>query len=853
MKKLFTLFLLVFLAGSYSSSGQTISGTLSICVYGGTSTLTGTPAGGTWSSSVVPVAAVHPTAGVVTAVAAGTTTITYTTGSGSATAVVTVTIAPSASLSSPSIFCGGTATLTGGPAGGIYSSSSPSVAWVGATGMITGISAGTATISYLAGGCIYNPIITVMPVTSVSISGPSVVCAAATISLSGSSPGGTWSLSNANASTYGAGDVHGVSAGVDTVTYTLPSGCGSFTASHVVTVTTTATIAPITGTFTIPCGGTVTLADATPGGTWTSSNFAIAAPGSSSGIVAGYGVGVTTISYLASIGCGTAVATTVVTVTPSTSAGTISGSSSVCTGGSVTLASTVSGGTWSVTNVSATISSAGVVSGVSPGVDTIVYTVVGPCGMGTASYVVTVSTTPVVGPITGTTSVACGSTTTLSNSTAGGTWTSGSPLVATIGASSGIVSGVTSGTADITYAVLSSCGMATTIAVVTVSPLSVSASATPVSCSDNYTAVASGGVTYAWMPTAGVSCPTCGTTNINPTATSTYTVTGSAGTGCSANATVTVNGDRIKGNILFSPTAVSPATSKVWLVQFNPSDSSIVSLDSQLTCFDGTDEYYQFDSKPTGNYLVKASILSSIAGASGYIPTYGASSAVWYAATPINHTGATDVQNISMIWGTVPSGPGFISGYVYAGAGKGTSGEAPVEGMLIYLKDGVTGQVLTYTYTNAAGAYTFNSLAYGSYIIYPEEYDYNTTPSSIITLSGANPSSTGVTFKQHTDMGTITPWTLPNSVTTVIADQHISVVPNPATDMITIKWSAIEKGDIQLLITDVMGREVYAADIENNLTQGEKKIGLSHLSQGMYMLRLQSRDVHYTQKFFMVK
>jgi len=54
---------------------------------------------------------------------------------------------------------------------------------------------------------------------------------------------------------------------------------------------------------------------------------------------------------------------------------------------------------------------------------------------------------------------------------------------------------------------------------------------------------ASGGVTYAWAPPAGLSATTGATVSASPTATTTYTVTGTDANGCenTADATVTVN------------------------------------------------------------------------------------------------------------------------------------------------------------------------------------------------------------------------------------------------------------------------------------------------------------------------
>jgi hypothetical protein len=72
-------------------------------------------------------------------------------------------------------------------------------------------------------------------------------------------------------------------------------------------------------------------------------------------------------------------------------AGVISGIDSVCPGQTITLSETVVGGIWSTTVAGiTTISSAGVVSGLTTGFDTVTYTVTNLCGTATAQYVIKV-------------------------------------------------------------------------------------------------------------------------------------------------------------------------------------------------------------------------------------------------------------------------------------------------------------------------------------------------------------------------------------------------------------------------------------------------------------------------------
>ncbi len=87
-------------------------------------------------------------------------------------------------------------------------------------------------------------------------------------------------------------------------------------------------VGPITGSSTVCAGSTITLSDATAGGTWSSSNATIADVGSATGIVTGMMAGVATISYTDGIGT----ATKTITVNPLPIAYTVTGGGTFCAG-----------------------------------------------------------------------------------------------------------------------------------------------------------------------------------------------------------------------------------------------------------------------------------------------------------------------------------------------------------------------------------------------------------------------------------------------------------------------------------------------------------------------------------------
>ncbi len=216
------------LPGSYvagNSCGTPITGVTTICAAGATTTLSNATPGGTWSSGATSIATVGGT-GVVTAVSSGTAVIFYITPACSVSAVVQVGVPP---ISGPASVCpGNTMVLTNAMTGGVWSSSSATIATVSASGVVTGVSGGTAIISYTAGGC--PPATHVVSVASLAaITGSPNVFAGATTTLSCASPGGTWSSSNpVVASVSGTGVVAGHMIGTSSISYAVGTCASTF-------------------------------------------------------------------------------------------------------------------------------------------------------------------------------------------------------------------------------------------------------------------------------------------------------------------------------------------------------------------------------------------------------------------------------------------------------------------------------------------------------------------------------------------------------------------------------------------------------------------------------------------------
>ena len=375
-----------------------------------------------------------------------------------------------------------------GLSGGTWSSDAPAVASVDATtGVVTGVTAGTATIKYTftnsCGSDNSTQAITVNPLPNAGVvSGAASVCEGAqtTFTSNGLITGGTWSSSNPAAATVGSttGIVTGVAAGTATITYTSTTPCGTTTASANITVNPLLTTGIVSGSSAVCTGNTTTYtSNGSAGGTWSSDAPSVATVNATTGVVTGVSTGSATITYTVSSGCGTFSANKVISVSPAANPGVLSGSSTVCTGTSVTFTRTggVSGGSWSSSNPSvATVSGSGVVTGVSLGTAVISYTVNIACGSSSATKSITVTTSASVTASNITVSTdpnACSASVTLGpNITVGGSPTSVQYRIGILWFSFPIAQTHTffRGTTPVTVLATNSCGTAVSIFFVTV-------------------------------------------------------------------------------------------------------------------------------------------------------------------------------------------------------------------------------------------------------------------------------------------------------------------------------------------------------------------------------------------------
>ncbi|TMI61229.1 MAG: immunoglobulin domain-containing protein, partial [Bacteroidetes bacterium] len=475
-----------------------------------------------------------------------------------------------------SVCVGSTTTLTGSPTPAVVNpwvSSNTSIATVTTGGVVTGVAAGTSTITYTNNnGCQQTATVTVNPRPVPTLTGPASACVGSTANVYttevgmsnyvwGVSAGGTITAGgNATSNTV---TVTWTTTGAKTITvnYTNANGCTAATATtYNVTVNANPT-ATITGTASFCIGGSTLLSAATStagSGSITGYQWNLAGSpigGATSSTYTATAAGAYTVTVTNSNGCSTTSSITNVTINPLP---TITGTLDVCVGSTRTLTGSPTAAAvnpWVSSNTSiATVTTGGVVTGVAAGTSTITYTNSNGCQQ---TATVTVNPRPVP-TLTGPASACVGSTANVYTTevgmsnyvwgvSAGGTITAGGNATS----NTATVTWTTAGprTITINYTNANGCTAATAATYnVTVNANPTVAVNSPLYCSNlpaptiTATPAPAGSYNYVWTVPAGAP---------NPGNVASFTATAVAGTysvvitnpttGCTANGSGTLS------------------------------------------------------------------------------------------------------------------------------------------------------------------------------------------------------------------------------------------------------------------------------------------------------------------------
>ena len=371
--------------------GAIVGGAAAVCVSSSTPAFTNPNPGGTWSVVNGTGTATITTGGVLTGTASGTVTVYYTIGTcPAASYAVTVNPTPAAIVGAATVCTGATTTLTNATSGGTWTiANGTGSATISATGDVSGLTAGNVIVSYtLLPNCSVTKSLTIQQTPGAIAGGAATVCVgAATPAFTNPNAGGAWSVVNGTgtATITAGGVLSGSAAGSVTVNYTIGL-CTPATFA----VTVNPTPAAIAGAATLCTGASITLTDASPGGTWTIANGTGSATISATGDVSGVSAGNVTVSYTLLPNCSVTKSLTI-QQTPGAIAG---GAATVCVGAATpAFTNPNGGGTWSVVSGggTATITGGGVLSGTAAGTVIVNYTI-GLCTP--ATYIVTINALP---------------------------------------------------------------------------------------------------------------------------------------------------------------------------------------------------------------------------------------------------------------------------------------------------------------------------------------------------------------------------------------------------------------------------------------------------------------------------
>jgi uncharacterized protein YjdB len=619
----------------------TIGGTGLVCA-GATTTLGDASAGGTWQSDNTSVGTIGSNTGIVSGIAAGTANISYvyTTTGCRVTKVVTVDAQPTA-IGGTTIICEGvTSSLTNSIAGGSWSSSNPTVAAIDVvTGVLTGASSGFGTVTYqMPAGCYVTTPVTVNPIATATLT-PSApaVCIGNSVEVGASAlpPTITLLAQDFNSGTLGGWTINNFSGpgtsywnivdAPSAVTFAAGDGTkmmegNASDAAAVGTYVSTILTSPSFSTvgydsamvtfnqylISFPGDAAVAVEYSIDGGTtwttmldqsgltagsdtWTASSpdVSIALPTAAMGasnvqlrwnynassffwdidnivvsatqsapsftwtpIGAATGLGCTTcatntitptttganvysVTTTTTMGC-SSYTTVTVNVNPPVAA--IGGTPTVCVDGTTTLTNGTTGGAWSssVTGTATVDPTSGVVTGVAAGVATITYQLTG----GAVCYTtidVTVNPLPAIG---GTGLVCIGYPTALTDSAPSGTWSSAAPGIATVDATTGIVTGVTMGNTHISYTLPGGCATST---IVTVNPLPAPIAGIAQACEGSSSIFSDGSAGGTWSSSTPLVADISTTGSVTAYAAGTTMITYTLSTGCLRTRVFTVN------------------------------------------------------------------------------------------------------------------------------------------------------------------------------------------------------------------------------------------------------------------------------------------------------------------------
>ncbi len=329
---------------------------------------------------------------------------------------------------------------------------------------------------------------------------------------------------------------------------------------------------------------------------------------------------------------------------------------------------------------------------------------------------------------------------------------------------------------------------------------------------------------------------------INVFQSGTYCVTVADSEGCTSTDCVTIQVQGLYYNI---QGLVVPADSIInnpqfegmaYLIQYDSVAGTLTAIDSAQFFSDPSwgAAFYNFGNVPAGSYLVKAFLTPDSEGYEDYLPTYHFNSLFWNEADPVVVPSNTPWNNVVLIPGVNPGGPGFIGGLVSEGAnlwGGGGSQRGDGDPMpnvsIILLND--QEEPVTHALTHTDGTFGIENLAWGTYKVVVEipgmEHGYKW-----VTISPDNPS-VNISFSVNEEGIVLGTKAVKQDVTSI-------AFPNPVKDQLSLYLFLEQSSQGQLQILAADGKIIQNQVLELHGGGQVLPVDMRSLKAGLYLVQV---------------
>ena len=272
--------------------------------------------------------------------------------------------------------------------------------------------------------------------------------------------------------------------------------------------------------------------------------------------------------------------------------------------------------------------------------------------------------------------------------------------------------------------------------------------------------------------------------------------------------------------------------------------------------------FFRLNRVTEGNYVLYA--VPDTLRTNDAVPGYYADKLRWQNAWNFHldaNTYDVDIMLPSVDY-VLPEGEGSVSGYfvlpdtrlfakdIYCNSWFGEQGtltfcDGGLSNITVLLYNSTGSKLLDYALTDENGNFYFSHLPYGSYLIDAEKAGYETTVSSLITLSPDHPDETGVVIELNGNkkIGI-------RRTETPLPGNKSAVWPNPAGDYIFIPVSEQVNGMVTVEIYNLMGWLIQKQVITKEQNgQPYIKLNIAKLNPGLCFVRITGKGAASSYTF----